>query len=649
VIGALPCTEASVGEWVSWQIHTRTGGFTHWWTLSARSMGTTVSGVRGRRERWIDRSLPPGVAATVRTLPDVGLPLSIALVATTILTGLVAIGYIIATKYLIDRLVTGDRHFALPAVAAAVVCGLFLLSETITPFFTAAAETYGYWINRHLRIRLMKASLAPMGIAHLEDKDNLDRLDQAVRLGASGMTPGAAVAGFAMVSRNYVQAVGCAAVLAAYRWWLGPVALLLCVLISRILVADFLRAMEVLSGRHADLRRANYFRSVTIDPALSFELRLFQLGPWMLDRFRHLWTEAMTEVWKERRPRAGRMVAGIAILSTGIAWATWSLATSLRDRVISPGDFVMFGQAILGFLPMFTISMRHLNVANGSRVMDDVTMFEQRTMQFTPLVRQAATSPVPETGDVIFDNVFFSYPGSRDHALRGTSFRITHGTSTAVVGLNGAGKTTLIKLLLRLYDPSAGTITFGGHPISDFDTGEWRKRIAVMFQDYLRFPFSAEENIALGSVESRRDLEHLQLAATAANADAVIRSLRDEWSTRLARGYRDGVDISGGQWQRIATARSFYRLDHGASILVLDEPTASLDIRAEAAFFERFHEVENVTRVLITHRLATVRFVDQILLVDGGVVRECGSHAQLMDQDGAYAHLFRLQKEQLLR
>ena len=240
----------------------------------------------------------------------------------------------------------------------------------------------------------------------------------------------------------------------------------------------------------------------------------------------------------------------------------------------------------------------------------------------------------------------FHYPGSERPVLDKLNLVLPAGRCTAIVGLNGAGKTTLVKLLARLYEPTGGRILADSTDIRHFGVDDWRRRIGIIFQDFNRYELTAAENIGFGAVEIGGDRERLRAAARRAGILATLDRLPSGLETPLARQYKGGSELSGGQWQRVAIARALFSLENGASILVLDEPTAALDVRAEAAFFERFLDVtRGATALLISHRFSSVRHADNIVVLAGGKVIEQGSHDELLAANGRYAELFRLQAE----
>ena len=242
-----------------------------------------------------------------------------------------------------------------------------------------------------------------------------------------------------------------------------------------------------------------------------------------------------------------------------------------------------------------------------------------------------------------FEHVSFAYPGAAHEVFSGLDVTLAAGRSTAIVGPNGAGKTTLVKLLAGLHDPTGGRITVDGVDLGEYDAAAWQRQVAVVFQDFNRYPLSASANVGLGAPAHLDDHDGLRAAAESAGALATIEALPDGWDTVLAPDL-GGVELSGGQWQRLALARALFAARHGARILVLDEPTAWLDVRGEAAFYERFLEItRGLTTLVISHRFSTVRLADHIYVVDEGRVVEQGTHDELVAAGGTYASMFLLQ------
>jgi ATP-binding cassette subfamily B protein len=243
-----------------------------------------------------------------------------------------------------------------------------------------------------------------------------------------------------------------------------------------------------------------------------------------------------------------------------------------------------------------------------------------------------------------FDGVRFAYPGSERPVLRSLDLEIPAGRSLAIVGLNGAGKTTLVKLLCRLYEPQGGRITADGIDVRDFPARAWRQRLGAIFQDFVHYDLSVRDNVGFGAPELLGDEARIRAVLSRAGADDLLAALPRGTETILSRSYEGGAELSGGQWQRVAIARALMAVEAGAGVLILDEPTANLDVRAEAEFFDRFLDLTHgLTTILISHRFSTVRRADRIVVVESGEVVEQGTHDELLGLAGRYAELFRLQ------
>jgi ATP-binding cassette subfamily B protein len=389
------------------------------------------------------------------------------------------------------------------------------------------------------------------------------------------------------------------------------------------------------------LRRMNYLVTLVTTDSYAKEVKLFGLGGYFIDRYRLI---AKAFYGTQRAQVARRYM-------TGFAWGNLStIATSLTYLYVALQAIA--GRLTLGDLTLYTTAASSVQGSIQGILAGFSGMYEHNLylnnlfelMETKPSM-QASPSPVkvpqPMRGEIRFDNVTFAYPGAEANALTDLSFTVKPGETLAIVGRNGAGKTTLFKLICRLYDPNAGRILIDGIDIKDFDPNELRSQIGAMFQDYVTYQATAAENIGLGNVTDINDRERIEVAGAQAGAAELISGLPDGYDTALGKWFDQGVNLSGGEWQKVALARAFMR---DAKILLLDEPTSALDAQAEYDLFERLRSLtRGRTAVYISHRFSTVRRADRIVFLEHGRLVEEGTHGELMKLNGRYARLFRLQ------
>jgi ATP-binding cassette subfamily B protein len=351
----------------------------------------------------------------------------------------------------------------------------------------------------------------------------------------------------------------------------------------------------------------------------------------------------MGVIWRQRGGRTLPTYAALLAL-TGATFAACALlgADAVR-HVVSIGAAVIFLRAVTIVGRTSTLGQQEMQIAYGLSALPAVAAVERAVARTAVL--DGAPPPVGQRGaQITFEGVAFRYPGTETPVLKGLDLSIPPSRSLAVVGANGAGKTTLVKLACRFYDPDQGAVRVDGIDLRRLDAHSWQRQVAAVFQDFQRFELPARDNIGFGATALAGDQEALEHAAAAAGILGRIRSLPSGWDTPLARHLAGGADLSGGEWQRVALARAMLAVEAGARLLILDEPTASLDIRAEAVFYSRFLELtREVTTIVVSHRFSTVRRADLICVLDNGAVAELGSHEQLMAADGRYARMYAAQ------
>ncbi len=334
----------------------------------------------------------------------------------------------------------------------------------------------------------------------------------------------------------------------------------------------------------------------------------------------------------------GLLLAAVESLAFGV------LASDATAGQISLGRTITVAQAILAVAVLADFTPYHGTLTESLVAMDRLDGLERLAAEASKqLGGERDASALPQRS-IRFENVSFRYPGREVAVFDGFDLEIEVGRSLAVVGENGAGKTTLVKLLARLYDPDAGRILVDGVDLRELSPTSWRSRLAPVFQDHLQLEISAYDNVAFGSLAHQRDSAGVLRAAGLAGAGPLIERLPDGWDTTLSRAYTGGTQLSGGEWQRLALSRALFAVQAGATVLILDEPTAAMDVRGEAEVYERFLELtRGVTTIVVSHRFSTVRRADRIVVIEHGRVVEDGSHDELVKSDGRYAHMYRLQ------
>jgi ATP-binding cassette subfamily B protein len=492
-------------------------------------------------------------------------------------------------------------------------------------------------VSTRSSVRLMEHA-ATLDLEDFEDAEFQDRLERARRQTSGRMT---LMSQLFSQAQDLVTVASLAAGLIVFAPWL--IVLLIVALVPAFLGEAHFNAQSYSLdfGRTPERRELDYLRQTAASVETAKEVKIFGLNGFLIDRYRQLaasFYDANRRLALRRAGWGGLFTTigtiGYYLAYAYIAWRTLTGEFSVGALTFLAGSFRRLRTLLESLLSGFS------SVAGQALYLDDLfTFFEVRPEIHSPANPLPFPKPIRE--GFVFEDVGFIYPGAERWAVRHLSFTLKAGEVVALVGENGAGKTTLVKLLTRLYDPDEGRILLDGRDLRDYGLDALRGSMGVIFQDFVRYNLPAGDNIAVGRIEARNDQGRIERAANRSQADEVIGRLPGGWDQMIGKRFKNGVELSGGEWQKIAIARAYMR---EAEVLILDEPTAALDARAEYEVFRRFKELSaGKTAVLISHRFSSVRMADRILVLADGSVEAQGTHEELLAQQGRYAELFELQ------
>lgn len=573
-------------------------------------------------------------------LPRASMPLAAVWWLLVVARGVLPAVFAIAMGRLIG---TVQRHGEL--AGSLVLVGItFVLLQVLMPIHQAVSSNLGSKVAAWLNDELATACVGPPGIGHLEDATLAEDLEVA-REFDRGQTGPPMYLNVDFLAGGLVELAGglsCAVVLFGFNWW-APLVLVAAWGATHWLLREsgIWRDRNTEEVRSAQ-RHATYAYQLAVDPEPAKELRMFGLADWALQQFVERRRRLFSLQYEATRLREQPLAWSLLIVAVANGVVFWALASAALDGRVALDGLITFAQLAIG---VGMIAFGGLNWALDGAAAPVLAVRRLRAaMAPAGALSVARTAGSPRrrprgdnqlTGDLRIRNLSFGYPGAAERVFEGLDLTIPAGTSLAVVGRNGAGKTTLAKLLCRLYDPDSGSIEVGGSELRDLDLHAWREQLTAVFQDFIRFELPLRDNVAPGGASD----EDILAALSDAGADQLA-----DLDTPLAKGYDGGTDLSGGQWQRIALARALCAVRQGAGLVLLDEPTAQLDVRGEAKVFDRIlSATRGVTTILISHRFSTVRQADRICVLEQGRVLELGSHDELMALDGRYRTMFDLQ------
>ncbi|MBC8072860.1 MAG: ABC transporter ATP-binding protein [Deltaproteobacteria bacterium] len=566
----------------------------------------------------------------------------VAIASLTVVAGVLPAVAAYTGQLIVDAVVaaingTGDETVVLRWVLleAAVIAAIAVTSRIQSICQSLLRAQLGHRVN----VMILEKALT-LDLQHFEDSEFYDKLTRA-RMEASSRPLGLVMRSFGLV-QNLLSLTSYAALLITFSAW-APVVLLVAGVPAFIAETKFSGdAFRMLRRRSPERRKQLYLEHVIATDTYAKEVKLFELGPLLLERYRETHDGLYAE---DRRLTMRRGLWGIALglLGTAVFYGAYAwIAVAAVAQVITLGRMTMF----LAVFKQGQSAVSSILSAVGGMYEDNLylsNLYEYLEQEVATAPGRARMGTKPGDG-LRFERVSFTYPGASEPALHEVDFHLQPGRALALVGDNGAGKTTIIKLLARLYDPSAGRVLLDGLDLREWDAHELRRRIGAIFQDFVRYQLLVGENIGAGDVQRFDDAARWSDAAHAGMADTFIEGLPARYDTQLGKWFAGGRELSGGQWQKIALSRAFMRED--ADVLVLDEPTAAMDAEAEAEAFSRVRELaKGKMIVLVSHRFSTVRMADDILVLKDGRVVERGSHESLLAAGERYARLFTLQAE----
>jgi ATP-binding cassette subfamily B protein len=577
-------------------------------------------------------------------------PQTVALGVLTLVGGLVPLGVAYAGKRIVDAVVGHDRGNTLRWVL--VELGLVVAMALVQRGLGLVRSVLGLRLGVDINVTILEKALG-LDLRFFEDSEFYDKLTRARREASS--RPIALITESFGLIQSLITLVGYGALLLRFSGW---AVLALCVATVPATIAEMRYsklAFKIRNWRSPESRRLMYLEYVLANDEHAKEVKLFGLGPMLMDRYKAL-SEEFYEQDRQLYVKRAFWTQLLSLVGTGTFYAAYAAMALLAAA----------GKLTLGNMTLYVLAFRQGQQAFQSALGGIGSMYEHNlymsnlweylaiaappppsAASVTDRTQLAGTGTILGTGQgkgIELEDVGFRYPGKDAWALRHVTLSIPAGESLALVGENGAGKTTLVKLLTRLYEPTEGRILLDGRDLRAWDVAELRRRFGVLFQDFNQYQLKVRENVGMGSVEHMADEPRVERAVESGGAREVVAALAEGLDAPLGRWFQNGTELSGGQWQKIALARAFMREE--ADILVLDEPTASLDAEAEHAVFTRFRQLaQGRTTVVISHRFPTVRMAHTIVVLNQGEIVEKGTHDELVALGGRYARMFALQAE----
>lgn len=557
----------------------------------------------------------------------------------TIASAIIPLGIAYAAKLIVDAVLAQNTAHTMEMIG--LEAGLMALQALVQRVLFLYRSLLGARLGADVNIQILEKAV-DLELKHFEDSKFYDQLTRARR--EASVRPVAMVTDTLQLFQNFLTLMGYLFLLVTYSFWmvLGLAASALPAAFSEMRFSNI--AFRMRNWRSPDTRRLNYVEYVLADDQHVKEVKIFQLGKNLLQRYRDLANRFYEEDKKLSVSRTQSAFVLSLVATAAFYFCYGFMGFSAATGIMTLGQLTLYVMAFRQGQQAFQSCL----TAVGSMYEHNLYMsnlfefFKIPTNTHQTKLNESKKPSVNNEQGIRFENVTFSYPDAKEPALKNINLFIPAGKSLALVGHNGAGKTTFIKMICRLYEPTSGRILIDGRDIQDYSEDELRKRVSVVFQDYNEYQFTLGDNIGFGSIDELSKKDQIATSAQKGGVTEFIDQMTKGFDTQLGRWFPEGVELSGGQWQKIALSRAFMR--DSADILIFDEPTASLDPESEQKVFERFRQLcAGKTAILISHRFPTVRMADQIVVIERGQVVEEGTHENLISKHGRYAELFALQ------